>query len=833
MNADKKTSFHRRASAVLGGVFLASAAVLSMGQQGVLGEHGHELPVVPLAEKTGPLRQPLVLLRDGKTEEARALLEQLRQQTPDDAGVLYQIARSYLLDFYGAHDPEKRRIALALAMETLDGLLKRHPDDIPALRAEAVIHARSELLYYDPNLAYEQAARVAKLEPNANGFLINLSEWMSGEVRFTQESGHRVPHDPMIGLDRSIDLLEQVIDNALPYSQDEMAALFLMGNSLERRGNFREAIAYYRQELRRDINADQKLATLRELGTCYYRLGEYAEAARNYWEAMQVRMNSVDQWLFHVAMEQVKGPQPALPASMIFSVEEPKIDPAHPPLLEFEDIAPQLGIHSLNGNGTCAWGDIDHDGRPDLIVSGSGTFIRVYRNDGDRFSEVTEQVGLGHVPSGYSLNLVDYDNDGWLDLYISLNGWSGPMPNRLFHNEHGKFVDVSKKSGLDDGGSGFVSLWGDLDNDGWLDVVVANGVLMEGSVTQIYRNNRDGTFTNVTRQAGLNEPPAYGAIGIALGDYDKDGRLDILINGRDSAPNRLYHNDGNWHFTEVARKAGVVQPPHDGFVCFFFDYDNDGWPDILTTSLAPWESTVEGLKKGYAPGSARAVHPDASRLFRNNRDGTFTDVTYQALLYYPMGTMGAGVADLDNDGHTDIYFGTGDPQMSRLEPNRFFRNNGDGTFSDLTRYVNFARPGNKGHGVSFIDIDEDGDLDVFAQLGGHYPGDHTYNAFYRNLKGNRNHWLEVDLTGVRSNRFGVGAQLTMKAGGLLVYREVKGSEGFGATSPYRQHFGLAAQERIDSLEIRWPSGARQTFTDVPPNHIIAVEEDKPTWKLLK
>ena len=447
--------------------------------------------------------------------------------------------------------------------------------------------------------------------------------------------------------------------------------------------------------------------------------------------------------------------------------------------------------------------------------------------------EVTAAVGLDHVPSGYSLNLVDYDNDGWLDLFISMNGWNGPYPDMLFHNEHGKFVNVSKKSGADDPGSGFVSLWADLDNDGWLDLVVANGVLQDGSVTQIYRNNRDGTFTNVTKAAGLDEPPAYGAIGIALGDYDKDGRVDILINGRESAPNRLYHNDGNWHFTEVAKKAGVVQPPHNGFVCFFVDYNNDGWPDILTTSLAPWEAAVEGLKKGFAPPNARALHPDTNRLFRNNRDGTFTDVTYDAKLFYPTGTMGGGVADIDNDGYLDIYLGTGDPQMSRLEPNRFFRNNGDGTFTDLTSYVGFARPGNKGHGVAFVDIDDDGDLDIFAQLGGHYPGDHAYNAFYRNLKGNQNNWLELDLRGVKSNRFAVGAQVTVKSGDLLVYREVKGSEGFGATSPYRQHFGLAKRARIDSLEIRWPSGLTQNFTGLEANQIISLSEGDAAWKRLK
>jgi len=807
---------------------LALVVAAALAQQ-----HDPIFPPPPLPETASPLRKALLLLRESKTDDARKELEEQRKQRPNDPELHYQVARSYLIDFYRLQEPERRRIALGLAMESLATVLKHNPDHIPALRAKAVIHARAELLYYDPNLSYTLAERVVKLEPHANAFLLNLSEWMSGEVRFTQESGHRVPHDPDIGLDRSVGLLEHVIDNALPFSNDESAALFLMGNTLSRRGNFREAIKYYGHALQRNVTLEQRMASLREMGASYYRLGEFEDAAAKFYEAMQWRMNSVDQFLYRIAIDQVKGPPPPIPAGMQFPVEDGKVDPNNPPALGFEEIAHAVGIDRLNGNGTCAWGDIDNDGDYDLIVAGSGTFVGVYRNEGGKFVDATNDAGLKGIPSGYSLNLVDYDNDGWVDLFIAMNGWNGPMPDFLFHNERGKFVDVSKASGAADPGSGFVSVWGDLDNDGWIDLVVANGVLKDGSVPQIYRNNRNGTFANVTKAAGLDEPPLYGAIGVALGDYDKDGKLDILINGRDTAPNRLYHNDGNLRFSEVARKAGVVQPPHNGFVCFFFDYDNDGWPDILTTSLAPWEATVEGLKKGYAPSSARAVHPDASRLFRNNGNGTFTDATFDSKLYFPTGTMGAGVADLDNDGYLDIYLGTGDPQISRLEPNRLFRNLGNRTFGDVTTYVGFARPGNKGHGVGFVDIDEDGDLDIFAQLGGHYPGDHVRNAFYRNLKANRNHWLEVELRGVKSNRFAVGAQITVKAGTLLAYREVKGSEGFGSTSPFRQHFGLGGNAKIDSIEIRWPSGTTHRFTDLEANRIISLKEDESSWRVLK
>src|SRR5690606_37718028 len=141
------------------------------------------------------------------------------------------------------------------------------------------------------------------------------------------------------------------------------------------------------------------------------------------------------------------------------------------------------------------------------------------------------------------------------------------------------------------------------------------------------------------------------------------------------------------------------------------------------------------------------------------------------------------------DGYIDLYFGTGDPTLWRFEPNRFFRNNGDGTFSDLTMTTALKHIG-KGHGITFVDIDADGDLDIYHQLGGAYPGDFWPNAFYQNEKGNQNAWLQIDLVGTSSNRFAIGASVTIKAGPLLVFREVKGSEGFGSTDPYRLHFGL-------------------------------------------
>jgi hypothetical protein len=265
--------------------------------------------------------------------------------------------------------------------------------------------------------------------------------------------------------------------------------------------------------MERPITSEQRAEVLREAGANYYRLGEYADAARSFYEALQFGMKTVDQWLLKVAMDQMGDNIPQLPKQYLFPVA-PKPSSAGL-LVDFKDIAPELGVDRFDGNGTCAWSDFDGDGDMDLFLAGSQEFMAVFRNDKGKFKDMTEAVGLAKVPSGYSLNLVDYDNDGRQDLYLSFNGWSGPMPNRLYRNVGGRFEDVSAKSGAADPGDGFVSLWGDLDNDGWVYFIVVNGVLKEGSVLQAYRNNRDGTFTNMTKQAGLEEPPTHGGIGAA------------------------------------------------------------------------------------------------------------------------------------------------------------------------------------------------------------------------------------------------------------------------------------------------------------------------------
>jgi tetratricopeptide (TPR) repeat protein len=431
-------------------------------------QHDNHLPPPPLAAGDAPLRPALSLLRDGKTEEARKVIHGLLAKGTADPELYHQLARSYLMDFYGNPDSLKARTALNLAMEALANVLRRNPDHIPALKAKAVIHARAELLYYDPNLAYEMAAKIARLQPSASEYLLNLTDWLAGEVRFTTESGHRVPHDPITGLDRAIEILEKVLDASMPYSNEEANALLQMGKTLAKRREYREGIRYLERALGRPAAASIRPEILREMGAAYYRDGQYGEAARTFYRAMQIRIDPTDGWLLHVSLKQWQAGGIQLPPEMRFP--EPDL-PAVPAALAFEDVAKAMGVNRFDGNGTCGFGDVDGDGRQDLVLAGSGTFLSVYRNEGNRFREVTVESGLAKVPSGYSLNLIDYDNDGKLDLYLALNGWNGPMKNRLYRNTGGgRFQDVSEQSGAADGGSGFVSLWGDLPQQGRRDV---------------------------------------------------------------------------------------------------------------------------------------------------------------------------------------------------------------------------------------------------------------------------------------------------------------------------------------------------------------------------
>jgi hypothetical protein len=427
----------------------------------------------------------------------------------------------------------------------------------------------------------------------------------------------------------------------------------------------------------------------------------------------------------------------------------------------------------------------------------------------------------------------DYDNDGLVDVLVLRGGWlktEGRFPMSLLHNEGGgRFQDVTRAAGLFHLAPTQTATWLDYDGDGWLDLYVGNETAKdspEPHPCELFHNNHDGTFTNVARETGVD---VVGYVkGVVSGDYNNDGRPDLYLSVL-AAPNRLYRNDGPgpggvWRFTNVADSAGVMEPLAS-FGAFFFDYDNDGWPDLYVAGFNP-STTAADVAADYLGLPVRAPR---GRLYRNRGDGTFEDTTRAAGVYKVVPTMGLNFGDLDNDGWLDFYLGTGNPDLGTLVPNRMFRNAGGRTFQDVTTAGDFGHL-QKGHAICFGDVDEDGDQDVFEVMGGAYQDDKAYSALYQN-PGNANHWLTLELEGVRSNRGAMGARIKVtletKDGPRVLYRTVGSGGSFGA-SPLRQEIGLQDAAAISSVEIVWPvPGPAQTVGGLQLDSRYRIREGQP------
>jgi hypothetical protein len=493
----------------------------------------------------------------------------------------------------------------------------------------------------------------------------------------------------------------------------------------------------------------------------------------------------------------------------------------------FHDVAPQLGINVVGLAGGSVLEDFDGDGNLDLMVSSSGLRdqLRYFRNNGDgTFTERTSEAGLTGLTGGLNLVQADYDNDGDVDVLVLRGAWMGSQghyPNSLLRNDgNGVFADVTEEAGLLSFHPTQVAAWGDYDNDGWLDLFVGNESQKgDPHPSELFRNNGDGTFTNVAAQVGLAN---LGFVkGAAWGDYDNDGRLDLYVSRMGEA-NSLFRNEGA-RFRDVASPAGVAEPVHS-FATWFWDYNNDGWLDLF---VAPYQAErlgdIAAIYLGLPAASERA------RLYRNNRDGTFTDVTQGANLDRVVVVMGANYGDLDNDGWPDVYLGTGEPDYRALLPNRMFRNAEGRWFQDVTTSGGFGHL-QKGHGISFGDIDNDGDQDIFAKMGGAYEGDAFRSTLFLN-PGHGNRWLTLVLEGVRANRKAIGARIRVQAGGREIHHLVGSGGSFGANS-LQAEIGLGEADAIESVEVRWPGGGVQNFAGMQPNCVYHLREGDAKPRLL-
>ncbi len=545
-------------------------------------------------------------------------------------------------------------------------------------------------------------------------------------------------------------------------------------------------------------------------------------------------------WLLNLAYMTVGEHPDKVPSQWVIPVETFNSD--HD-IGRFKDVASNLGVDVVALSGGSILEDFDRDGYLDIMASSWGMRdqLRYFRNNGDgAFSDQTRSAGLEGEVGGLNICQADYNNDGYPDVLVLRGAWLqnlGDHPNSLLRNNgDGTFEDVTESAGLLSYHPTQAAAWGDYDNDGHLDLFIGNeSTGAEIHPCELFRNNGDGTFSDVAAPLGLAR--AGYVKGVAWGDYDNDGDLDLYLSRMD-AGNVLYRNEGpgkpaegssdgepSWSFVEVGQQAGVSEP-RKSFATWFWDYNNDGWLDLFVAgySLKPdFSGSLEDVVKATLglPGNG-----EFSRLFRNNQDGTFRDVSREAGFEKALLTMGANFGDLDNDGFLDCYLGTGEPDLRTLIPNQMFRNDAGKVFQNVTTSGGFGHL-QKGHGVSFGDIDNDGDQDIYTVMGGWYSGDVYQNLLFAN-PGHGNHWITLSLEGVKTNRMALGARIKVtvgtEEGDRDIYATVSTGGSFGASS-LQQEIGLGQATEIKSIEIFWPvTGKTQTFSNLAMDEFLRIRE---------
>ena len=581
-----------------------------------------------------------------------------------------------------------------------------------------------------------------------------------------------------------------------------------------RLGHFEQAAAELAQLLT-ERPGDPHLNFL--LGTAYHWMEDYPQATAAYKQAIDALSATaadqrlVRQWNLRLAYLATHGAYPGNLAKD-YQLQLKSLDATAP--VRFTDVAADAGVAKVDRGRGSAWGDYDGDGDLDLFSVGIQSPHALYRNEaGHNFTDITQSAGLYDERGGWSATCADYDNDGDLDLYVTRDAWEGRAPNSLYQNQGDlTFLDQGVAAGVADPDASFTAAWADYDNDGFVDLYVADGITGDGAGNKLYHNQSNGAFVDRAARAGVDHTGK--SLGVAFGDYDRDGDLDLYVVDVDG-PNTLYRNQGNGHFVDATREAGVAAPEQGGYVAFFLDYDNDGDLDLFVSAMSYYELFVQSQISGRTAGPARA------HLYRNNGGGRFADVAVEAGLSRTFGSMGAGFGDVDYDGRIDIYLANGGPMMARFEPNILYHNRGD-RFADITKAAGVGNLG-KGHGATFADYDNDGDLDLYAGIGGHYPGDVWPNSLYRN-EGHANHWLVVELQGRPPNQSAIGAHLKLQAGDLTQMAEVSSGGGFGSSNSLPVEFGLGDRTRIDALEIRWPSGKNDVHRNLGVDQVLRFAE---------
>ena len=542
--------------------------------------------------------------------------------------------------------------------------------------------------------------------------------------------------------------------------------------------------------------------------------------------------------LLHASSEEDTASQSAVPPILFENaIETSKIDfilrnSVSPQRYSIETMTGGVAVFDFNNDGLLDIFFTNGAEIPSLKKSGPGFYNRLFRNNGDgTFSDVTEEAGL--AGAGYSMGVAagDYDNDGFVDLYVA-----GFNRNQLFHNNgDGTFTDVTEKAGV--GGMvrqgkpwSVAAGWVDYNNDGWLDLFVVNYLdyslatahscrtenivdycspnEYRGTPNILYRNNRDGTFTDVSQPSRISQYVGKG-MGLAFADYDGDGFTDIFISN-DSVPGFLLHNNGDGTFTDVALLAGAAYNENGravaGMGTDFRDIDNDGRPDIFHT----------------------AMYGDTFPLYRNLGNGQFEDVTEItgiAAMTTRFTAWGTGIFDFDNDGNKDIFAAGSAILDNSMEvnhrpfplPNWIYRNLGNRKFRDVTAQAGESFSAPAAHrGAAFGDLNNDGKIDIVVTVLNGNP------QLLMNRSPNRNHWIILKLVGVVDNRDGLGTRVKITTANGVQYNEATTAVGYNSSSDKRVYFGLGSATVVDRIELAWPTGVKQVLMNIKADQVLTI-----------
>jgi hypothetical protein len=494
---------------------------------------------------------------------------------------------------------------------------------------------------------------------------------------------------------------------------------------------------------------------------------------------------------------------------------------------KFRDIGHKIGVNSLNQAGGAIMDDFDNDGLLDIVTS---TFDKTgpmyfYRNNGSgTFDKWLAEADVTDQPGGVNVTQTDFNNDGFLDIFVIRGAWLGrPVRSSLLRsNQDGTFTDITEEAGLLTPVNSIAAKWADYDNDGLTDLFVC----CERQPSRLYRNLGNDKFLEVSSEAGVASRH-LDCKGLAWIDIDNDGYEDLFLTYlTQDSKSKLFRNNRDGTFSEQGKSLGI-DGPQTGFSCWSFDYDNDGWLDLFATS---YNRTVADVVRGL---QGVPHNQPSGRLYHNQQGKGFVNLAKEAGLDGCYATMGSNFADFDNDGFLDFYLGTGDPDISMLVPNRMFKNMAGKRFSEITASSGTGHL-QKGHSVACGDGDRDGNVDLFIEMGGAVNGDKYHNIMFQN-PGHDNQFLIVKLIGTKTNRAAIGARIKVVTAGptpLTIHRHVSSGSSFGANS-LQQTLGLAKAAKVALWEIEWPaSGTKQVFHDVKVNQAIEITELQDRYRVL-